>query len=64
MSTEKTVAIGIICGIMIHIGGEMIPKEFDYAKLQNSLLSTEVMALLAQVHEFKGKQDIENEKII
>ena len=33
-------------------------KKFNYEKLQETLLTTEVMALLAQIHEFKGKQDL------
>ncbi len=33
-------------------------REFDYSKLKERTWDNEIMAYVAQIHEFKGKQDL------
>ncbi len=37
---------------------EYLMREFDYSKLKERIWDNEIMAYVAQIHEFKGKQDL------
>ena len=33
-------------------------RNFDYAKYKNALWTSEILSLVALIHEFKGKQEL------
>ena len=49
---------GIIIGRKARLLGDNQMREFDYSKLKERTWDNEILAYVAQIHEFKGKQDL------